>query len=109
MSKHEGTTIARNSAASSIREPDTHIRECLPFCGIDPWPHERMKKHAANKKLNRVFGDLASKSQMQIKRLEDLLQKDDIPNYMRKKYNKSLQYWKTEPEKYTVVLEDIIV
>jgi len=68
-----------------------------------------MKKHAANKKLNRVFGDLASKSQMQIKRLEDLLQKDDIPNYMRKKYNKSLQYWKTEPEKYTVVLEDIIV
>ena len=68
-----------------------------------------MKKHAANKKLNRVFGDLASKSLKQIKRLEDLLQKDDIPNYMRKKYNKSLQYWKTEPEKYTVVLEDIIV
>ena len=68
-----------------------------------------MKKHAANKKLNRVFGDLASKSLKQIKRLEDLLEKDDIPNYMRKKYNKSLQYWKTEPEKYTVVLEDIIV
>ena len=68
-----------------------------------------MKKHAANKKLNRVFGDLASKSLKQIKRLEDLLEKDDIPNYMRKKYSKSLQYWKTEPEKYTVVLEDIIV
>ena len=68
-----------------------------------------VKKHAANKKLNRVFGDLASKSLKQIKRLEDLLEKDDIPNYMRKKYNKSLQYWKTEPEKYTVVLEDIIV
>ena len=49
-----------------------------------------MKKHAANKKLNRVFGDLASKSQKQIKRLEDLLNKDDIPSYMRKKYNKSL-------------------
>ena len=68
-----------------------------------------MKKHTANKKLNRVFGDLESKSLKQIKRLEDLLDKDDIPAYMRKKYNKSLQYWKTEPEKYTVVLEDIIV
>ena len=68
-----------------------------------------MKKHVANKKLNKVFGDLASKSLKQIKRLEDLLNKDDIPNYMRKKYSKSLEYWKTEPEKYTVVLEDIIV
>ena len=68
-----------------------------------------MKKHVANKKLNRVFGDLASKSQKQIQRLEGLLKNDDIPNYMRKKYNKSLNYWKTEPEKYTVVLEDINV
>ena len=68
-----------------------------------------MKKHAANKKLNKVYGDLASKSMKQIKRLEDLLKRDDIPNYMRKKYDKSLSYWKTEPEKYTVVLEDIDV
>ncbi len=68
-----------------------------------------MKKHAANKKLNKVYGDLASKSQQNINRLEGLLKKDDIPTYMRKKYNKSLNYWKTEPEKFTVVLEDINV
>lgn len=68
-----------------------------------------MKKHVANKKLNRVYGDLASKTQKNIKRLENLLEKDDIPSYMRKKYNKSLGYWKTEPEKFTVVLEDISV
>ena len=68
-----------------------------------------MKKHTANKKLNRVYGDLASKTQQNIIRLEGLLEKDDIPNYMRKKYSKSLNYWKTEPEKFTVVLEDINV
>ena len=66
-----------------------------------------MKKHAANKKLVKVYGDLQSKSMVNIKRLEGLLSKSDIPNYMRKKYTKSLNYWKTEPEKYTVVLEDI--
>ncbi len=66
-----------------------------------------MKKHAANKKLVKVYGDLQSKSMVNIKRLEGLLSKSDIPNYMRKKYTKSLSYWKTEPEKYTVILEDI--
>lgn len=68
-----------------------------------------MKKHKADKKLIRVYGDLASKTQKNIARLEGLLEKDDIPNYMRKKYSKSLDYWKTEPEKFTVVLEDINV
>jgi len=66
-----------------------------------------MKKHAANKKLVKVYGDLQSKSMVNINRLEGLLSKDDIPSYMRKKYTKSLDYWKTEPEKYTVILEDI--
>lgn len=68
-----------------------------------------MKKHVANKKLNKVFGDLASKTNKQISRLEGLLAQDNVPNYMRKKHNKSLNYWKSEPEKYTVVLEDINV
>ena len=66
-----------------------------------------MKKHVANKKLNKVYGDLESKSLKQIKRLETLLEKNDIPNYMRNKYKKSLEYWKTSSEKFTVVLEDI--
>ena len=50
-----------------------------------------------------------SKSQKNIKRIEDLLKRDDIPSYMRKKYNKSLTYWKTASEKFTVILEDIDV
>jgi len=68
-----------------------------------------MKKYKADKKLNRVFGDLESKTQKNIKRIEDILKRDDIPSYMRKKYNKSLTYWKTSSEKFTVILEDIDV
>jgi len=65
-----------------------------------------MKKHAANKKLNRVFGDLTSMSKKNIDRIEVMLKKN-LPPYMEAKYNKSLNYWKTTPEKFTVVLEDI--
>lgn len=66
-----------------------------------------MKKHAAHSKLTKVWGDLSSKTNANIQRLNNLLSLDSNPPYMVKKYEKSLNYWKTEPEKFTVVLESI--
>jgi len=66
-----------------------------------------MKKHTAHSKLTKVWGDLSSKTDANIQRLNNLLALDSNPPYMIKKYEKSLNYWKTEPEKFTVVLESI--
>ena len=66
-----------------------------------------MKKHAANSKLTAVFGALESKTNKNILRLEKIL-KDDLTPSKKKKYEKSLAYWKTNPQKFTVVLEKLL-
>lgn len=64
-----------------------------------------MLKHKGFKKCTVLTGNYASINKKNIQKLNAVLESKDLPAYKRKKALKSLNYWTTTPEKYTILLE----
>ncbi|MAI57547.1 MAG: hypothetical protein CML56_00925 [Rhodobacteraceae bacterium] len=64
-----------------------------------------MFKHKGFKKCTVLTGKYESINDKNIRKLNAVLENKDLPLYKRKKALKSLNYWETTPEKYTILLE----
>ena len=64
-----------------------------------------MFKHKGFKKCTVLTGDYTSINDKNIRKLNAVLENKDLPAYKRKKALKSLNYWESTPEKYTILLE----
>jgi hypothetical protein len=64
-----------------------------------------MLKHKGFKKCTVLMGEHVSINDKNIRKLNAVLESKDIPPFKKKKALKSLAYWKSTPEKYTILLE----
>lgn len=66
-----------------------------------------MYKHMGMKKCNVLVGDVINNNEINIQKNHQKLMDPRLPAWARQKAQKSLEYWKTRPASYKMVLESI--
>ena len=66
-----------------------------------------MYKHKGMQKCNVLVGHAINKNKVEIQKLTDRLANPKLTQAQRDKIEKSLEYWTTNPVRYSYVLEDI--
>jgi len=66
-----------------------------------------MYKHKGMKKCNVLLGNVINNSEINITKLNEKLKDRSNSTYKRNKFLKSLEYWSTNPAKYSIELEEV--
>ena len=67
-----------------------------------------MYKHRAMKKCKPLLGSFEDLNKRNLEKLEKKLLDDNLPPYERRKVQKSIDYWKSTPSKFSVHLEKVV-
>jgi hypothetical protein len=66
-----------------------------------------MYKHKGMKKCNVLLGNVINNSDLNIRKLNKKLTGTSLSGYERKKCFKSMEYWTTNPARYSIELEEV--